>query len=196
MKLIDRLIKMGEDGLTPRVHGNGFIQLNLSSDTRLHIWGHPDIPRQLVPTPIHDHAFSFQSSVIIGVLTNKTYFLEEHSSGEYIVYRAVCRDNEDTVLESMRIPTSVVLQHKQVLRPDNPRYYRMSAYEFHETETFVPTATVMRKSYPVGPKHTPRVLVPRGFHPDNEFNRYAFDPNELWRIIADVLGDYDGEVPA
>jgi hypothetical protein len=38
----------------PRVHGNGFIQLDLPDGKRLHVWDE-DIPRQKVNTSMHDH---------------------------------------------------------------------------------------------------------------------------------------------
>ena len=47
----------GSLGSEPRLHGNGFIQLDLGDDQRLHIWS-PDLPpAQRVSTQIHDHQF-------------------------------------------------------------------------------------------------------------------------------------------
>ncbi len=57
-------------GKNIRVHGNGFIQIDISSLTRVHVFGHPLIPRQLTPTPIHDHRFGFHSMVLAGCLVN------------------------------------------------------------------------------------------------------------------------------
>jgi hypothetical protein len=54
-----------ERGVRPRVHGNGFIQVDLTADTRLHVWGDKRIPRQNVYTPIHDHVFGFESTISV-----------------------------------------------------------------------------------------------------------------------------------
>ena len=47
----------------PRVHPNGFIQLDISPRKRFHIWAHPDIPqsgREDKEEDIHDHVFGFR----------------------------------------------------------------------------------------------------------------------------------------
>ena len=71
--------------LEPRVHGNGFIQCDLPHRKRLHIWGHPAIPRQKVSSPIHDHVFSFASIVLVGRLVNIVY--KAVSNGEQGKFR-------------------------------------------------------------------------------------------------------------
>lgn len=82
----------------PRVHGNGFIQLDLTDRRRLHIWGDPRIPRQRVPSTIHDHTFNFSSRVYRGQIIHREIALEPHPDGAYRLYQAVCRHGEDTRL--------------------------------------------------------------------------------------------------
>lgn len=42
----------------PRVHPNGFIQLDISETDRLHVW-HPSLPyRQKTFSPVHNHIFA------------------------------------------------------------------------------------------------------------------------------------------
>jgi len=67
------LKKVRADGGRPRVHGNGFVQLDLTERSRLHIWGDPRIPKQKVATPIHDHVFGFESTIIVGRVISLTY---------------------------------------------------------------------------------------------------------------------------
>lgn len=62
-ELLNTLAGLRAVGERPRVHGNGFIQLDVTPRTRLHFWS-PEIPRQKVATPIHDHVFGFVSYVI------------------------------------------------------------------------------------------------------------------------------------
>ncbi len=51
----------------PRIHGNGFIQVDLDELHRLHLWD-VMIPRQSVDSSIHDHAFGFESRTLQGML--------------------------------------------------------------------------------------------------------------------------------
>src|SRR3546814_5268128 len=87
-----------ERGGRPRVHGNGFIQLDLTERGRLHIWGDPRIPRQKTATPIHDHVFGFESTVVVGRLVNLVFSIVYCESGGFEVYAPSIREGEDTVL--------------------------------------------------------------------------------------------------
>lgn len=185
-------------GAEPRVHGNGFIQLDLTDRVRLHIWGHPDIPRQSQPTPIHNHVFSFRSWCLIGRLVNVEYELER-SGAEFQIYEAVTRQNEDTILVCDEELTGIRHVRTTVTVPealnDGVSYEMRSSYyfhrfNFHEIFTPEPTITVMKKDGPTlaqGSGISPAILVPTGRTPDNDFNRYGHDPKLLWDIIADVI---------
>src|SRR3546814_6146607 len=74
-----------ERGGRPRVHGNGFIQLDLTERGRLHIWGAPRIPRQKTATPIHDHVFGFESTVAVGRPVNLVFRIVYCESGGFEV---------------------------------------------------------------------------------------------------------------
>lgn len=79
-------------GAQPRVHPNGFIQLDLEApaderwhegkqaghsgaDLRLHVWNPPgvDLPHQDTVNEIHDHVFDMRSTVVRGELTQRLY---------------------------------------------------------------------------------------------------------------------------
>ncbi len=180
------------EGFRPRVHGNGFIQVDLNMWHRLHIWGHPNIPRQAVATPIHDHIFGFVSTILVGRLVNIIYELEDSPYGVFQVYQAEVRKGEDKVLMPTR---RLVIPHPIKVGFCTPsRYgdsYEMESYVFHETFAPEPTATVMVKdgaTQAQGANHAPpRVLVPTGGAPDNTFDRYGHDEELLWDIIEEVL---------
>lgn len=53
----------------PRIHGNGFIQVDLDELHRLHLWD-VRIPRQRTDSSFHDHAFGFDSKTLVGTLVN------------------------------------------------------------------------------------------------------------------------------
>lgn len=188
------LTAVRKQGGRPRVHGNGFIQLDLTERSRLHIWGDPRIPKQKIPTPIHDHVFGFKSTIIVGELLNVIYDVKiNKDDGTWKIYVPQIREGEDTIL----IPTD---EWANIVGVDSDdfvsasRYpktvYKMRPFVFHETFTEEPAATIIIKDGPTqvqGFPHLPRVLVPPGHEPDNDFNRYAADEDMLWLIIEQTL---------
>lgn len=177
-------------GTVPRVHGNGFIQVDLSPETRAHFWG-PMIPRQKVSSPIHDHSFGFTSKVLAGEIIQIEYWplpVMRASHATHRVHTAQVRAGEDTIL----VPTGdfVRLRCTQAFpvgRGHNT--YRMLPGDIHETYAFCPAISVIEKDGMTlaqgGP--APRVFVPLGLEPDNEFRRDAFPPEHLWVSIQNVL---------
>jgi hypothetical protein len=179
-------------GSKPRVHGNGFIQLDLTEETRLHIWGDPRIPRQKVSTQIHDHVFGFESTIIVGRLINVVYTAVPSKNGAFSVYIPEIRDREDTVLNDTMLRVDVAPVHTDVVQWHNMRaLYTIRPFEFHESfAPDGPAATIITKDAPTqaqGAEKAPRVLVPVGQEPDNEFNRYDADEDLLWKIIEETL---------
>lgn len=178
--------KASSHGRSPRVHGNGMIQLDLEDGSRLHVWGSPDIPRQVVQTPIHDHTFGFRSTVVVGRLFNARHDVRMPNDSALLtheVYRPVPRVGEDTRLE----PTGQLVEAR---RPSVTTHYPGDQYEeracdFHETFAIEPTATIMRKI--TSTNQIARVLVPIGKKPDNDFDRDAHPRGLLWDIIWRTL---------
>lgn len=178
----------------PRVHQNGFIQVDVDKDTRLHFWGHPDIPRQKVRTDIHDHVYGFTSSVLIGRLFNIVYHNSEEKYGDYEVYIPQFREGDDTMLvpygQRMHISAPEIqivrVAYNEANRWNNINTYSMRPKEFHETFAPEPTVTLMKKTVRV--QGVARILVPVGKEPDNDFNRYTMlDDQTLWNIIDDIV---------
>lgn len=189
-----------EHGAVPRVHGNGFIQLDLEPGRRLHIWGHRDLPRQVVDTGIHDHVFSFTSTCVVGRVINIHYKID--ISGVHLnthtVYSPRPRSGEDTELLPAEIGgflgngrIHVCPRVREMRLVSLGEHYNHPACEFHETITDRPSATVMVKAAPVieaAARARARVLVPLGYEPDNIFDRNSFPPARLWEIVHEVLG--------
>lgn len=184
------LTKIKDNGNEPRVHGNGFIQLDISNKSRLHIWGHPDIPKQAVSTPIHDHRFSFKSTVLVGRLVNITYTFNYNNDfpPKFSEHEAICRQGEDTILTPTGRHGIVVERTTTMIDDwDIRNVYHMEKGIFHELLPCVPSATICTKTAN-SPNRIPRVLVPFGITPDNDFNRYESATTEdLWKIIYTVL---------
>jgi len=182
----------------PRVHGNGFIQLDLTPHTRLHVWGDPRIPHQSSPTPIHDHVFDFHSRIILGTVGNQRYSVlqgqdpitarDVYSIHSYDVHRARREgDTEDTQLVSTGQIVSLVRREPEWFGCGESYYMR--AGELHESLSRELAVTVITKSLPAphGGQGEPRIFVPMGTRPDNDFRREAPDEDLLWTVISDAL---------
>jgi hypothetical protein len=175
-------------GYRPRVHPNGFLQLNLieAGSNRLHIW-HPDLPKQTTRTAVHDHIFDMESVVKKGVLgqTEIHYSLEHGGTPTSEIYMAHYSEKSDSKL----YPTGVLVKESsyhmnRVIEGDS---YVQSAFTFHESvpQTDV-VVTVMTKSL-IYASHQPRVLVPLEETPDNSFHRENASEAFLWSIIEESV---------
>jgi hypothetical protein len=174
-------------GARPRVHGNGFVQLDLTPSRRLRVWGDPRIPRQVIPSTIHDHTFSFQSVVCRGQLVHREIHLYADELGGYEKYYAVTNHGEDTRLVKSKDRFDAIITRETLLRTGDT--YEFKARLFHETVAPWLCVTVIDKDGPTlsqgGPN--PNVLVPFGLEPDNTFDRYQTDADLLWQVIKEAL---------
>lgn len=175
------------NGRTPRVHGNGFIQLDLnaSGTWRLHVW-HDDIPRQVVATPIHDHVFDMRSTVLRGTLIHEELEPRDSRFGAYKVYMAVQEEGtQNTILQPDGGYVKLDLVQRLVLGEGS--IYTFPAGKLHTSDHVGLTATYMEKLEAPEGYGRPRVLVPYDKVPDNDFHRDGFDPEMLWAFIKDAL---------
>jgi hypothetical protein len=173
-------------GRNIRIHGNGFLQLDLSEDgkLRLHIWD-DSLPRQKIATPIHDHVFDLRSEVLCGTLIHEELKPIEVGQGTHKIYRAV---QEEGTQNTVLIPDEgeVLLKTEQRLCLAAGSLYTFPAWHLHESSSLGFTATLMRKENAPDSYGRPRVLVRVGQEPDNEFHRDGFDPECLWKYVEDV----------
>ena len=181
------VFRAAEQGARPRVHGNGFVQLDLTPQRRLHVWGDPRIPRQVIPSTIHDHTFSFSSVVYRGQIVHREMRLHQDHIGAYAMYHAVCNHGEDTRLVADGNRYNPVIIRERLLRAGDQ--YQFEARRFHETIAPWLCVTVIDKDGPTlaqgGPN--PNVLVPVGLEPDNTFDRYQAQADLLWQVIDEAL---------
>lgn len=180
--------ELREQGRKPRVHGNGFIQLDLndSGTRRLHVW-HEDIPRQVVATPIHDHVFDMRSTVLTGTLIHEELRPRDHYFGTHKIYTARQEGGtQNTIL--VAAPGLVSLDVVQRLVLGAGSIYTFPALKLHTSDHVGLTATVMEKIKAPKGYGRPRVLVQVGTEPDNDFHRDGFDPETLWPYIEKVAG--------
>lgn len=174
-------------GNVPRVHPNGFIQLDLdeAGNQRLHVWRN-DLPRQKVYTPVHNHRFDFSSQTIVGSLTNIEFVLSDTTKGpnhrEWVVRRNP--ESEETQLVATDKVIGLVAV-KASLIPEGSGY-EFSAGNFHETGFIHNTVTVIKKSA-LDPYIESVVLVPYGIEPDNSFTRSLPHIEDLKQKIEEAL---------
>lgn len=169
----------------PRMHPNGFIQLDLAEGVRLHIWAHDEsLPRQATVNTVHDHIFEMKSHVLIGQMVNKTYRFEPYELGDHQIYRASYRAQADSVLEPTGIYGGLAVWHEQPVHAGQG--YDFDAFEFHDTITHGFTATLMKKTR-VFDGCVPRVICPRGQDPDNDFVRTDVHVDALWEHVGRVI---------
>ena len=171
------------DNLEVRRHGNGFLQVDLPNGTRLHIWNPELDAAQSVPTPIHDHRFSFRSIVLYGNLHHWVYdnLTPDSVMPTHHVYEAKPRHDEDTVLVDTGRVVRVGFPTCQTIPAGGS--YSFGMHLFHETPIFEYAITVMKKLAP-SPWHTPRVLCPWGMEPDNDYDRYSFSIEDGLRELT------------
>ena len=192
----DRLREIArESGRRPRVHPNGFVQFDLTKwgNFRLHIWPDTPIPAQKTSHPIHDHSFDMQSYIIAGELTNELYRFELGIPGgsaevfkgcggiSYKIYQAARIGGSDTVLDEVDgIPGHLVMTSSKTYRPGDR--YSMKRGVLHNSVPNGLVATIMEKIKP-DKEYSPRIAVPEGVQPDNDFRRESVDEEMLWEFI-------------
>ena len=199
-----KYLKDLKDRETPiRIHGNGFIQIDVAKNARIHIWS-PRIPHQLIYTGIHDHRFDFFSTVLWGDGLHHKIFLPlsepEHAIGlSYDMYVAVERQGEDTLL----VPANKVVYDRNYWKVTEDIYpghsYRFKKGIFHETlpiqineDGELGCAITYMVKTDSDKKYRPRVLCPSEFVPDNEFNRLQFSVGHCWAIAFEIVQSWKG----
>ena len=178
-------------GNRPRVHPNGFIQLDLSDRVRLHVW-HPKLPfRQDSYSPVHDHIFSFDSFVFSGRLVHVPYVTSRCENGTHERWQVRgAGPGETTVLENVGSgPERLHPMSAWIVQPGDS--YHFEKYVLHETLANEPTMTMMWKEPFDGQKVGTNcmgtsVMVPVGSQPDNEFVREDFPADMLWTLIEEA----------
>lgn len=71
VQTIQEELTNGTDKL--RYHGNGFIQMKLTNNERIHVW-HPEFPvRDNHTGTIHSHRFDISSNILLGTLVHTVY---------------------------------------------------------------------------------------------------------------------------
>jgi len=153
-----------------RFHGNGFIQVPLNKVTRMHIYD-PDFKFKRVENArIHDHQFTFESTILVGRLFHTVYDVrrqteDEEPHGLYMVDE----DAEDGPL--VKIDMCGLYNEKTEVYSEGQNYRFGGAQSFHDSWSEEFTITVMTKVAfePRRSEYYPWVVALNDEVPDNAF---------------------------
>lgn len=192
------------NGKNPRVHPNGFVQLDLAevaggwheshqqghsgAALRLHIWNPPDheLPHQETVNEIHDHVFDMRSHVVRGTLEQRLYHLivGGDNGNTHQIYRAVYGKGADSRLEATGIVGRLHEYDRYPIGQGFP--YTQPAFTFHDSVAHGTVVTVMEKQ--TIREGNASVLCHIGMEPDNSFDRASAAPASfLWSAITASL---------
>jgi len=167
------------------LHGLGFIQVKLPANRRLHVW-HPDLPRRSCydHSAIHNHRFSFQSTVIGGVQLNRRFAVCADDSGSHDLISHDGPRSEKGGRLSYVAGRVKVAAHEIERYPAGATYF-MSMLEYHDTPNSDVVITMMEK-LSEGKVHASS-LVTHGHDFDQSFDRFQLSESELWAFVTDAF---------
>lgn len=185
VKVIKGLLKTNQF----RMHPNGFYQLDIGNNSRLHIWPPEKQEHQKNYNPIHDHTFSFDSFILIGHLKHYEYDYMEDEDGEYQMYNVIPVEGNHTIMEPTGKFINIIKSKEMHLLPGSR--YTFEKHKFHESvnEKGVLTATIMKKTQQ-GYDLRARIIGIRNHDPDdNSFDRTKIDQDKAHMYLEDVLAN-------
>lgn len=169
---------------TISLHGLGFIQVKLPGNRRLHVW-HPDLPRRgcFERSSIHNHRFSFRSTVLVGTQVNRVVRVENDPNGSHdLISHDGPRSEKGGRLSYVSGRVSI--------RPCKPASYKpgqsytMPELLYHDTPNTGVVITLMTKLYE-GTVHACS-LIEHGHEFDQSFDRFQLTPDQLWAFVLDA----------
>ena len=171
------------EGVKPKLHPQGFIQLDLSGDRskRLHIW-EPSIPRTAATDTMHNHVWKFKSTVLCGTLFDIKVEPKRNLAGNWEVWQAKpdrhVGGRGGKILQKTGARCAV--DEEKIARIRAGETYSFRAFDFHDSVAVGYTATLFQKGTDYG--GDPLVICKRGQRPDNELPSEA-TPEFMWSII-------------
>ena len=163
------------------LHGLGFMQIKLPANRRMHIW-HPDLPRRscFEHSAIHNHRFSFRSTVLIGTQVNRGYMVRANEFGGHD------RISHDGPRSEKGGRLSYVAERVEVFHLYDRQYeagdsYIMQRLDYHATPNSGIVVTIMEK-LEEGDVHASS-LITHG----QGFDRFQLSEDELWRLAMEAL---------
>jgi len=167
------------------LHGLGFIQVKLPAEMRLHVW-HPELPRRSCfdHSAIHNHRFSFFSTVLIGTQVNRRYQVIDNALGSHDrISHDGPRSEKGGRLSYVAGRVAVFAHSEERIGPGE--VYVMDALEYHETPNSGIVVAIMKKRKE-GIVHASS-LISHGVEFDQSFDRFQLDEAALWDFVVDAF---------
>jgi hypothetical protein len=167
-------------------HGLGFVQVKLPGDRRLHVW-HRALPRRACfdHSAIHNHRFSFRSTVLVGVQKNQRVDLVMHPEGTHdVVSHDGPRSEKGGRLSFVAGRVNIHMRGEPEIYGPGASYV-MPELEYHFTPNSGVVVTLMEK-LTEGTIHACSVVErPHVF--DQGFDRFQWTPAQLWQVVVEAL---------
>jgi hypothetical protein len=167
------------------LHGLGFLQVKLANNRRLHVW-HPAVPRRscYAVSSIHNHRFSFRSTVLVGHQVNRRYSVNEQSDGSHdLISHDGPRSEKGGRLSYVAGRMAVMPLLDEFYGPGDS--YVMPELHYHETPNDGIVVTLMEK-LSEGSIHASS-LIEHGHIFDQSFDRFQMSESIMWNIVTDAL---------
>lgn len=167
------------------LHGLGFIQVSLPGNQRIHVW-HPDLPKRrcFARSPIHNHRFSFLSTVLVGTQLNHRFRIVENSRGDHDM---ISHDGPRLPSGSRQSYVSgrCYVQDFGIEAIPAGMSYKMEELEYHSTPNDGVVVTLMQKLHE-GTTHA-HSIIQSGYTFDQDFDRYQLSDRTLWAFVVEAM---------
>lgn len=139
------------------IQGLGMLRLYLDGDCRLHVWSKAHIAEAV--TPVHDHPWDFDSTIISGSLTNLIYQPREQGL-PYFKQRILCGPGGG--IDGEPTPIGLICTSRQAYGPGDS--YAQKAEVIHESM----------------PEDGCVTLIKRTQRPDTEHANVFYESGKIW----------------
>ena len=173
-------------GIRPYENSNGSIQVDLSSNMCLCVWPFMSM-EQKWSAPIYNLTYGFVGHVLKGSFTNVVYEPVEDKAGRYQLFKTVVTVGQDPHLQSMGVLVNMREVSRMSYYPG--LHYTLPAKTWHTYHRHEHTITILEKTEPPWAEDgsLSMIALPVGGEPDILFNKYSKSPEELWKVISEVL---------
>ena len=142
----------------PHYFGLGFIQCKINNYERIHIY-HPDLmPIVNIEEEVHNHRYDFESTILLGSITNKKYEFIEGSKQTHFLQNESCNETIKVENNQNKYGTINLISEDTVNVGES---YFMRYDEFH---TFQTTQCITR---PSTRRHLPPLRAPKKRQKEN-----------------------------
>jgi len=186
---ISKLVETIESkrGTEVPLHPYGFLQLSLSegawrdSGYRLHVWSDELPPMKRPEFQVHDHIYGVRSQILLGVLRDIQYVVDEDVQGEYLLFTAAAG-------KLLNTKKKVSCTKRMVSYFEAEKQYSVVKGDFHSSESLAPlTATLFQKN-DADLSRSPSVVGPAYYEKKELFSDdRTFDLRLAWMVIDKAL---------